>query len=228
MDVRTDQINRPEKVLIGTAISRREALIWHGIISALALTFGFLVSWKLAIINGIIILLLIKYASTWKKQFLIGNVMISLFCGLVVLLVGWVTRTPQIWHVIAYSLFAFLTTLNREIIKDMEDMRGDRMDGCRTVPIVWGIPRTRNLLFALNSLTIVLSTLYFYTISMSMASPIIQTIFGIYISIGVLMPFFFMLFWLNQAGKTKDFSRLSRLNKWIMVIGTSSMLFFVF
>lgn len=227
MDVRTDQINRPEKVLIGTVFQRRQVLILHGTMSALAILFGWLISWKLALVNGIIILLLVKYASTWKKTFLVGNLMVSLFCGLAVWLVAWITNSQQSHHIIAYSLFAFLTTLNREIIKDIEDIKGDKLDGCRTIPIVWGVGKTRKALFILNSLVVVASLLYFYTLFLGIQNEWVRWSFASYASLTVIAPLFGMLFLLNRASLTKEFSLLSRLNKVIMVMGVASMLFFL-
>ena len=66
--------------------------------------------------------------------------------------------------VVIYALFAFFMTLVREVIKDMEDLKGDNSFGCKTLPIVWGIRKTKILIYIIlivfGGVVIVLNQLY--------------------------------------------------------------------
>lgn len=59
------------------------------------------------------------------------------------------------WWAIAYAGFAFVVTLAREIIKDLADLQGDKAVGCRTIPIVMGIPFTKGLVCVLIGMVLV-------------------------------------------------------------------------
>jgi len=93
-----------------------------------------------------------------KKKFLLGNIVISLLTAWVIFILFWfalqyvtVTAGPgvninytKLFRVtFLYAGFAFIISLIREVIKDMEDIEGDARFGCKTMPIVWGIPATK-------------------------------------------------------------------------------------
>src|SRR5690606_29561780 len=101
--------------------------------------------------------LLWSYSTYFKQRVLIGNVIVSIFCAFVAGIVWFAERhtfaelqqqdVPLAWHVQLvlsfYLSFAFLSTMFREIIKDMEDVKGDDTLHCRTLPIVFGIRRAK-------------------------------------------------------------------------------------
>ena len=100
-------------------------------------------------------LLLFVYSTSLKRRFLIGNVLISLLTAWVILVIAWceynhLMRTSNGLHAekilretFLFAGFAFVISLIREVVKDMEDMEGDRRYGCKTMPIVWGINATK-------------------------------------------------------------------------------------
>jgi len=150
-DIRTDLVNKGE-VIVGTKIPRRRAMMWHNILSGLGVVAGFWVSHRIGYLwLGIVFLLvsglLYFYSVIYKKQFLIGNILVAILTSFVPLMVV-VYELPAIYNyygpelvslysmkiifywVAGFSVFAFLTTLAREIVKDMEDFEGDKAYGC--------------------------------------------------------------------------------------------------
>jgi len=90
-DIKTDLINRG-KVIVGTSIPRRKAMLWHNILNVAGVALGFFVSWRTGYFwMGILFLLvsgmLYFYSASYKRQFLIGNIVVSLLTAMVPMLV---------------------------------------------------------------------------------------------------------------------------------------------
>ena len=81
------------------------------------------------------------YSSYYKRRVLSGNLIISLLSALVLIVVGLynLNFTKFCLFLFCYACFAFLVTLNREIIKDMEDVDGDEKAQYKTLPVRFGI-----------------------------------------------------------------------------------------
>lgn len=155
-DVNIDQINKSSKVIIGKFINRRSAILLHAFLSFIGLVLSGYIGYKLhniliPIFNFIAINILWFYSSTFKKKILIGNVLISILTSWVILVLTLTEYRFRIFpHDIVwqrllklsfiYAGFAFIISLIREVIKDMEDIEGDLKFGCKTMPIVWGLP----------------------------------------------------------------------------------------
>src|SRR5664279_6661839 len=159
-DIKTDLINKG-KVIVGTKIPRRKAMMWHSIFNIAGVAAGFYISYKsgyfwLGILFLVVSGLLYFYSASYKRQFLIGNIIVALLTAMVPMLVvfyEWpalykyyiinaVSLPPMnfiIYWIGGFSLFAFLTNLIREIIKDIEDFEGDLAYGRNTIPVVIGI-----------------------------------------------------------------------------------------
>ena len=130
---------------------------------AVVLILGFLLAFKIAIdigkppLAGIYIVasaLLYLYSSHWKKQVLIGNLVVSGFTAFVIVMLLYaeqdvISSLSRLQHevvvnsILAFSTFAFLINMVREIIKDIEDIEGDKAEGYKTMPISMGIPKSR-------------------------------------------------------------------------------------
>ena len=182
-DVKTDLINKG-KVIVGTMIPRQLAMMWHNIFNIAGVSIGFYISWKAGYIwLGTMFLvvsgLLYFYSASYKRQFLIGNVVVATLVAMVPMLVviyEWpalyryytinATALPEFnfifYWVGGFAVFAFLTTLAREIIKDIEDFEGDLAFGRNTVPVVIGILPAKIVSISLVIITIVLLYLTWY------------------------------------------------------------------
>jgi len=165
-DRQTDMVNKPGRLIIGRYINRRVAMFLHIVLNFLAFVLGGYVCFQIkmpemSLVFLAVIGILWFYSTTYKRQFLIGNLIVSFFGGLVPLMVllfeavalknyygpmlvlmGVNLKTALAW-IGGYSVFAFLMNLNREIVKDLEDYEGDFAFGRNTMPIKWGAELTR-------------------------------------------------------------------------------------
>ena len=215
-DVKIDAINKPERMVVGKKVRRRHAMTVHMVVSAVGVLLGFWLSWQVGLINLGAVLLLWGYSDQLKKMVLIGNVAIALL-GASMLLVVAVYADKLNMITIGYALFAFLISLIREIVKDMEDVKGDASFGCRTLPIVAGLRNTKLVLYPLLALFM----LFVLVVIFHKKS---QLLFDIYMALLVLLPSVWFIFKLIRSDKKKDFNFLSNLGKFMMLTGILSML----
>jgi 4-hydroxybenzoate polyprenyltransferase len=214
-DVKIDLINKPDRVVIGKSIARRFAILFHTALSFSGVGIGFLISWKIGVINFLSAFLLWLYSNYLKRQPFIGNLTVALLTGLSIELIN-VLYDINNQLITIYALFAFFMTLIREIIKDMEDLKGDNSFGCRTLPIIWGIRKTKLLIYFLMLIFIVavvaLNRLY---VGLPMN----------YFLILLFLPMGLLLVRLLRADTIRDFDLLSQLCKVIMLLGILTMVF---
>lgn len=214
-DVKIDLINKPERVVIGKGITRRHALLFHTILTLTGVTLGFFLDWKIGALNFIAAFLLWLYSNALKRLPFIGNFTVALLSGLSVFCVN-LLYPPLFMLVWIYSLFAFFMNLVREIIKDIEDLKGDDTFGSRTLPIVWGIRKTKLLTYFLIVLfSILVVSLHRWVTPMPM---------GFFVGF-LFLPMMVLLVWLIRADTRKDFYWLSQVCKIIMLAGIISMAF---
>jgi 4-hydroxybenzoate polyprenyltransferase len=146
-DVSIDAVNKPEKVIIGRHISPDTAFRIYVALNVLGIIAGFYLAlkvgnYKLGFINLLSAGLLWLYSSLYKKKFLLGNLVIAFLSALVPLIVAFfepMREYASFGFIKAYAAFAFLMTLVREIIKDIEDIEGDKAEGATTMPVYIGI-----------------------------------------------------------------------------------------
>jgi 4-hydroxybenzoate polyprenyltransferase len=212
-DVKIDLINKPERVVVGKSITRRYAILFHTFLSVTGVGLGILVSWRIAAINFISAFLLWWYSNNLKRLPFVGNMAVAFLTGLSIALINAVYYTHHVL-IYVYALFAFFITLVREIIKDMEDLKGDNTYGCKTLPIIWGIRKTKNVLYGLLA-TFVSAVLVIHFLSSTL--PIY------YFLVFLLLPLVALVFRLVRADTKKDFNKLSALCKLIMLLGILSM-----
>lgn len=212
-DVKIDLINKPERVVIGKEVNRRFALLFHSLLSMSGVALGFLLNWRIGAINFLSAFLLWWYSNDLKRQPFVGNFVVALLTGLSVLLINVLYKENHPF-VIIYSIFAFAITLVREIVKDMEDLKGDNSFGCRTLPIVLGIRKTKMILYLLLVVFITTVTMigYFY-LSLALY----------YLLFILVVPSLLLTITLARADTKKDFYLLSQMCKVIMLLGIGSM-----
>jgi 4-hydroxybenzoate polyprenyltransferase len=232
-DIKTDLINRGS-VIVGTRIPRRQAMMWHNIFNILGVAAGFYISWKAGYFwMGMLFLLvsglLYFYSASYKRQFLVGNIIVASLTAMVPLLVilyEWpalyrfysvnTTEPPPLiflfYWVGGFALFAFITTMIREIIKDIEDFEGDKAYGRNTVPVVIGILGSK--IVAVSLIIITLSLLY-----LTWHFFINDTITLIYISAVIVLPLIFVIYLIAIGRSKKQIHTASNLMKLIMLAG---------
>jgi 4-hydroxybenzoate polyprenyltransferase len=212
-DVKIDLVNKPERVVIGKGITRRYAILLHSMLSIFGIALGFLIGWRIAAINFAAVFLLWWYSNDLKRHPLIGNVVVALMTAIAVMMVDGLYETGSLLIVI-YAVFAFFMTLIREVIKDMEDLKGDHTFGCRTLPIVWGFRKTKILVYgilAVFSVVVLLLNFYFTRLP--------EYYFLVFLAPLIIV----LVIRLVRADTKKDFAWLSTFCKIIMILGILSL-----
>ncbi|MCJ7459002.1 MAG: UbiA family prenyltransferase [candidate division Zixibacteria bacterium] len=208
-DLEIDKINRPLRILPGGDLSPKKALIF----SISLFLMGFILSFFLKPVSiGIAlvaIIFLFLYSARFKREFLIGNVTVSIISALAFIYGGVFSKNPEISLIPA--ILAFLFHLGRELIKDMEDVEGDQALRSETFPIAYGM---RNSQFLASAIFLVLIILTIF--------PYKLKIFSIYYLILVLMVDFVLFYiilslWNNPS--RENLGSLSRLLKFEMLLG---------
>jgi 4-hydroxybenzoate polyprenyltransferase len=238
-DLNIDLINKPSKLIIENHINRRWAIVLHLCLSAIGFILSCYVGYKLRniyipFLNLLAIVALWFYSTTFKKKLLIGNVLISLLTAWVILVITVAELNlnrsadvntfiiPRLMKVsFLYAGFAFTISLIREVVKDMEDILGDLKYGCKTMPIVWGIPVSK--VFAgvwLVVLTGAVAVLQIYVLQLG------WWLSAIYCVLVIIIPLLWILDKLYKAQLAADFKKLSSAIKLVMLTGIISMVFF--
>lgn len=239
-DVKTDLINHPDTVVVDRVIKRRWAIILHITFTFIGIVLGMYTALKtgylrLAIFHFTAAILLWFYSTHLKKTLLIGNIVVSL-------LTASVTFMPLVYELgvmqkhdpnfiltyryaifsifkvtFIFALFAFITSMAREIIKDMEDYKGDKETGGSTMPIVWGIRVSKLNAFFLIVITVLL--LLFVVYNTIKSERVVFTLNNLYILFGLITPLTVLALFTLKAQESKQFKRASLLLKFIMLTG---------
>jgi 4-hydroxybenzoate polyprenyltransferase len=212
-DVKIDLVNKPERVVIGKGITRRYAILLHSMLSLLGIALGFIIGWRIAAINFASVFLLWWYSNDLKRHPFVGNVVVALMTGIAVMMVDGLYETGNLL-ILVYAAFAFFMTLIREIIKDMEDLKGDHTFGCRTLPIVWGFRKTKILVY---------SILAFFSVGVLMLNFYFTRLPEYYFLIFLFPLLVVLVIRLARADTKKDFAWLSSFCKVIMILGILSL-----
>ena len=245
-----DAVNKPEKVIVGKVFTEKQCnfsyitLTIIGLGCALAASLMALGKHFITIFACMVLLvcLLYSYSSRYKKKLVIGNLIVSLSVAFAVF-VPWlfemlyisrhdlllITLKPlmqiSLRIVLIYTAFAFLTTLIREIVKDMEDVEGDERSNCRTIPIAWGMKAAQIIVLVLTLATFIMimyAKEYLHGFGLKMTSYMLE-------GAGIFM--FVMLFGnvfrlLDSSLRTsKQFHMQSIALKISMLVGVLSMFF---
>jgi len=241
-DMDIDNVNKPHKLVIGKIISRRWAMLFHMLLSLIGLFLTAVVALHinnmlLLVFNFISVVLLLFYSTTFKKRLLIGNIIISLLTAWVVGVlfvaeikiadVQFMLKNNDLIerlykYTLMYAGFAFVVSLVREVIKDLEDIIGDKKYGCTTMPIVWGVNVSK--IYAATWVVVlmgVLLSLFFYTIINSWS-----WLFSLMIIV-LLIFLIVILVNIKKAKTSKDFGKISNQVKLLMLIGILSMMLFI-
>ena len=224
-DSRIDSINKPERWIAGNTWSLAKVMRFYkwlvviGAICSLALAFRlemlmYFPIYLLAIVG------LQLYSAKLKCIPVLGNLWVSIFCAGVVLIVAVpdiVNGTPDVLYPSfwPYVLFAFLTTWYREMIKDLEDLQGDKEMNCKTFVVRFGDKAGKYFSFVIA--VVLWITLYWWEnlqVSSYAAS-------GLWIiQVAVILSMYFI--W--RAQFSGDYRKASIMVKIIMVMGTLLLL----
>ncbi|MGB8704663.1 MAG: geranylgeranylglycerol-phosphate geranylgeranyltransferase [Gillisia sp.] len=233
-DVETDRINKPKKQLIGKRISEKAALNLYLILTVIAVAIGFYLSNIIghpgfSAIFIIISALLYLYATYIKQIAVVGNLLISILVGMVIIIMGIFDLLPAITPLnqhtqavifsilLDYAFFAFLINLIREMVKDQQDINGDYNTGRKSLPILLGKSRTNILIFLVTLVPFagVLFYIYDYLYKNNFAVG--------YALIFIVAPLLYFMISIWNAESKKQYEKLSLLLKFIMLLGLLSI-----
>ncbi len=230
-DRKTDNINKPQKVIVGSLISVNMAYRLYYAFTIIGLIIGCYLQFfnQINYIGYIQIVtagLLYFYSTTYKGIMVLGNLIISLLTSMslaIVIVTEPLAITDATTIIIGtgYFVFAFLLSFTREIIKDMEDMEGDIIGNYKTLPVVVGSNWSKALAIISVLLTLLL-LVYIQFVSRQWNS----LIPFLYVVISIQIPLVLLIYKIGKATIKRDFSRASLLAKGIMFCGILSMLIF--
>ena len=250
-DVKTDKVNKEESRIIGKLITSRNAIRWYIIFNFLGLGLGIYIAYIVkqpyySLVFVYCIFSLWTYSKRMKTSFLLGNLQVSLLTALSIFNVALFdiisnginknNGEMMIFKIILfYTAFAFITTFIREIIKDLEDMEGDKKIQAKTLAITYGIEKTKwvSLIFTIFTF---LGIAYFQYFQYSIAKSKFEfdiSIWGInkmaiiYV-IFIQLLFLFLGFKIYNSKVKKDFYFISQLSKIIMIAGILSIPLFTY
>lgn len=238
-DIKIDRINRPDQLIVTQYISKENAMRLSIGLSGVGMVCGLVAAWLLrsstiAILFAIIPGLLWFYSSSYKRLLIIGNVTIALLSALSPMMVAlanvaqlqlkystilpYTTLEHDIYAWVGgFSLFAFLLTWIREIVKDLQDQMGDRELECHSMPIVWGNIVTKIVVTALIVLTTVLIGWFWYSLLPFEHSW--QSFSTRYIVLAIIIPLWGALWLLWAAKIPSDYRTCQQVLKLTMFLG---------
>ncbi len=233
-DFKIDRINKPARAEKIQRLGKRNLIKWHVILSIIGLLLAAYAAWEVGKMRLIIfqlcsVMFLFLYSFYFKKIFLAGNLVIAILSNLsIVIIAAYAYHTmifPLIYTMIPKNLsyilitlctFSFLLTILREIIKDTEDIKGDILNECRTLPIVLGISLTKQVLFLFTIGIGIAYGMHFRSL-LEHTNPAAMTSYFLFI-----LSIFILLFRIPQSYRSRDFGWLSDWTKAIMILGLGS------
>ncbi|SRX56058.1 geranylgeranylglycerol-phosphate geranylgeranyltransferase [Aequorivita sp. CIP111184] len=238
-DVEIDKINKPNKVLIGKKISERTANRLFIILNVIGVVIGFYLSNTIgksgfAALFIVFSALLYLYASYLKGMLIIGNVLVSFLVAMSLIIVALFDLLPAITAqnqtaqstvfkiVLHYAMFAFFINLIREIVKDLQDINGDKNGGMNSLAIAIGRKRTIMIVFLLGVFMVLGVVLYMYEYLYN------QQVLLLYFLFAIVAPLMYFCIKAWGSETPKEYAFLSNLLKIIIFLGICSIPLFSF
>ncbi|MCW3121304.1 MAG: ubiquinone biosynthesis protein UbiA [Flavipsychrobacter sp.] len=237
-DVKIDSINKPDKVVLEKAIPRKQAIILHTVLNFIALVLAVYVArqayhYEWVLLQLVCTLLLWFYSTHFKRQYVTGNLVVALLTALTMLTLFIYEPTLQylvhtgipsslpVWVLFIYAYFAFMLTWMREIVKDMEDIKGDEAEQCVTMPIKKGLSYATRFTIMLSLLAV---------IPLVFASGILfgfgYNLLAGYIIVLLALPLIAWSVFITRSTAEEHYSNASHLLKLIMILGVCSLLIY--
>lgn len=218
-DYKTDLINKPEKLWIGTFISPKEAILFYLILTFLSLIFLYFLPNPLIVgVQLFSIFCLWLYSYLLKKTIFWGNFLVSFLISTALIQPYILYQEPLGFNLLLYVSQAFLINLMREIVKDREDLRGDKINKINTLATILPVKSLKRLFYSLLSFAFALYLLGWYR------SPHIWlNLYSLFLIIPVNMVLLSKIYKYNSK---EDLSELSKWLKIYMLISIHWILFF--
>ncbi|GDX50052.1 prenyltransferase [Bacteroidota bacterium] len=230
-DVETDHINRPNKRILKRDISHKAAIVYYIILTAIGQICGYYAGLGIGLFASAIAVLLYFYSSDLKAMGLPGNSLIAFMSGSVIYIASRGIHEIHSAYFAEYAFLAFLLTMARELMKDAEDIEGDKEQDCETFPILHGTRKTNILSNVILALIVIFLVTAAYLLSiepfLNIKSPIEihHFLFPTFLLMG-LVPMILKSMWMiAKANKKRDYKKISKWLKLTMLVGLISVLF---
>ncbi|WP_258100398.1 geranylgeranylglycerol-phosphate geranylgeranyltransferase [Marinoscillum pacificum] len=212
-DQKIDMVNRPDKVVIGVLMRRRLALLAHFVLTFGAIALGFYLNPKIGVVHIFSSFFLWYYSNQLRRITIIGNVVIAFLTGLTLLMICiYLARNEVLVYI--YASFAMAITLIREVLKDMEDVKGDSKFGIESLPVIFGIRGAKLFIY----LSIGISGAFLISFLITIDNWWVR-----YYFMALLPIFLWFIYKLIYADRQKDYQRLIRFTDLIILSGLISM-----
>lgn len=231
-DIRIDHVNRPGTNPIRTEIDEKTARIVFWILSVVGVALGYFISYlvqfpSLGSIHLISFFLLWMYNSDFKHRAVYGNLMVGFLSATMIILIpvfdfipankGSLDTYMGLYLIyVAYALFAFFMSWAREMMKDLEDIKGDKKHGSRTFAVSYSLNANKNFIFIILLIVLFGLGAVFY---LFWGKALQMT----YIIGFLILPLLYTIYLMFKANNKEDWAKCSLLMKAIMLVGISSI-----
>jgi 4-hydroxybenzoate polyprenyltransferase len=213
-DLKIDLINRPDDVVVGRELSRRNALLFHTLISVAAVGVGWFAHPRVALMHFVSVTLLWLF-SGYLKRFYLGKMLIAALAAGTVMAVAWMYWVFS-FKLLAFAVFGGAIIWVRELVKDMENIKGAHEFGIESVPEVWGIRATKRLIATIGTVGLVLLAWFIYRVQDNL-------MFWYYVGLAPFLVWFAIR--LFQADQREHFTFLRWFTNFLVLAGLVSMAF---
>ena len=230
-DVETDHINRPNKRILKRDISHKAAIVYYIVLTTFGQICGYYAGLGIGLFASAIAVLLYFYSSDLKAMGLPGNSLIAFMSGSVIYIASRGIHEINSAYFAEYAFLAFLLTMARELVKDAEDVEGDKEQGCETFPILHGTRKTNILSNVILALIVIFLVTAAYLLSIEPFFNVKSTIeihsfiYPAFLLLA-LVPMILKSMWMiGKANNKRDYKKISKWLKLTMLIGLISVLF---
>jgi 4-hydroxybenzoate polyprenyltransferase len=208
-DKEKDLINRPNKSMLDRLVSQKTKLYVYFTVNFIIFILAFFISFRAVIFFSSYIFLIWFYSHKLKKMPVIGNLFAAVLAVLpfFAILLYYKNLFPQIF---AHATFLYLLLLIREMIKDLENLKGDIANDYRTIPVIYGEKLSKKIITLLTITTII--PIYFLVEIFDVGY------MDIYFYISLIVLLFFLQFLWKSSDKT-GYLKLHNILKFLIVSG---------
>ncbi|MCD6062916.1 MAG: ubiquinone biosynthesis protein UbiA [Flavipsychrobacter sp.] len=244
-DIKIDAINRPDKVVLEKRIPLKSAIVMHTVLNVVGIFLALVVARRGGSYSWILLQLtctamLWFYSTHLKRQFMSGNITVALLSAFTITALllyepalhdyldkpAFIRTNTSIipnpvWVLGVYTFFAFMLTWMREIVKDMEDFKGDAEQGCVTMPIKWGLQKSEWFTQLLGAI----ATLPLLNAGIKLVLSGWQ-ILGIYTLVALVVPLVIWMIMLGKKTTQQHYHAAATQIKGIMILGILSLIIY--
>ncbi len=213
-DAEKDLINRPNKTFLDSFISKNTKLSVYFVLNFLSVILASYISFKAVVFFSLYIFFIWFYSHKLKKYPFIGNLTASVL-AITPFFAVFIYYQNFALVIFVHATFLFLIISMRELVKDLENIKGDLVLNYKTIPVVYGERFSKQILTTLSFITLIPIFL-------------LITLFEIgymkFYFFGALLLLVVFLYFLWQSSRKLDYIILHTILKFIIVIGTLSII----